>query len=233
MAVNSAAVSQIVGGFSGIGNTLMIIGTILVVFFIIGMSILYGLWMKRFVYNVIVYRNFGNGKGSLQYYKAGKFKANRTFFGMIDSSGPMQLLTNERNMMRWTPRIIQEQSDHDMQDINWKKGFVVMQSPEDNQILIPIGKIKCENEELLFDIASADFRDTALRCQEEAEKAMSGKFDKLLQYAVPIILFVIALIIIMVVLQGTQRILNDAYTHAESIVNAAKTIATTIPSQAP
>ena len=63
-----------------------------------------------------------------------------------------------------------------------RKGFMVRRKDNDPKILVPISKVKWENEKALFEIAPADFRDASVNIVDTATKETQTWADKYLPY---------------------------------------------------
>ena len=196
--------------------------------------VLWAMKNRRYIYNILIYRDLGNGKSLFQNGKAGYFRCNKILFGLIDRSGEERLETKGG----WNKpiQIIESTSDTDMVDINFKKGFIVMQKHDDRKILVPITKVSCSNLELINVIASGDFRDSANRILQRNEKEMQTKWEQFQFMAGLLIIGIIMLIMIVLIIQFTTGSIESSWKHvldAEGILQTAKNTATAIPSVAP
>ena len=128
---------------------------------------------------IIEITSLGRGKVGIKSgrkLKGGWFKHNSTFFGLFDYG-------HEEVFKLKDGREILNLSSEDFQEINGQMGIMVMRSPEDPKILVPINKVRCENDELLTKIAPAEYRGVVVDIIKKAEKETSDKLDKIMQYA--------------------------------------------------
>jgi len=212
MAFNAGALMNILKIF------LSIAGTIIMLF----VSII--IWKNnRYVYPVLVVRGSGLGKVVLEHTKAGKFKKGKVFFNLIDLRGEYELVTKKN-------QIIANFSDQDMHDINGKKGFIVVQKPDDQKILVPISLTRLENMNLIMKIAPADFRDVAVQLKNRSEKEMMSSMETFLPYISIMIVGVIAFLIFVVTFQFVSGTLGTLADKCSSVVH---TVTAPLPSSAP
>lgn len=160
----------------------LVVLVILAVFF-------YGYFSRRskLKYNCLEFVRFGNGKVGINFMKAGIFKTRTMLFGMFDF-GP-------ESVTRTTDgRIIQGAKSSHLHDVFGRKGFIVIRSPKDSKILVPLGKIDFDNMEMLMAVASGDYRDASSRIFREAVEETRGTWEKILPYVM------VALVVIMTII---------------------------------
>lgn len=208
--------------FSGLIPALIMIA--IAVLMIFGFLFLYR--NTKFVYTVLIYRDFGNGKAGFKITKAGKFKKKTTLFGLVDIGGEFEIKCKDG-------RKIQNISDLDIQDINGKKGYMVMQKPDDPAVLVPITKVKHEGMEMMMAIAPSDLRDVAVGIIKDADREMMSGFEKIMPYVSYIVMGIILFICVMVNIQFAQNMHQQAIDGAVKILREAHTIAQTPVSGAP
>ena len=130
---------------------------------------------RKLRWNALEIISYGNGKVGINSLKCGIFKKKSSFFGLWDSGS--------ENVIKCADgRIILEASTGDLQDIMGKKGFMLRRKDDDPKILVPISKVKWENEAPLFAIAPADFRDASVNIVDTATKETISWADKYLPY---------------------------------------------------
>jgi len=144
--------------------------------------------------------------------RGGWFKKNVTFFGLWDYG-------YEEVFRLKDGRVVLNISSEDFHEINGKMGVLVMRSPEDPRICVPVYRVKCENGELLTKIAPADYRGTVVDIIRKAEAETKDKLDKIMQYAFwgGIILFSFISIILI-----TQMVKNGQTEAKDLILEAGR-----------
>ena len=130
---------------------------------------------RKLRWNALEIISYGNGKVGINSLKCGIFKKKSSFFGLWDSG-------SENTIKCADGRIILEASTGDLQDIMGKKGFMLRRKDDDPKILVPISKVRWENEKPLFEIAPADFRDASVNIVDTATKETISWADKYLPY---------------------------------------------------
>ena len=172
---------------------IVIVICIVIVFF-------YGYMTRRtkLKYNCLEMVRFGNGKVGINLMKAGVFKT-QTFLGVLFDYG-------QESVTKVTDgRVIEGARTSNLHEIMGKKGFVVMRSPKDNKILIPIGKVEFDNLKAVYAIAPGDYRDAATRLYNEAVKETQGTWEKLLPYIAIGLCVVLTIINVVVNMQMTNH----------------------------
>lgn len=189
---------------------------------------------RKLIYPVIEITDLGGGKVGMRNTKAGWFKSETIFFGLIEKGGEDKLKLKDG-------REIQNASSSDFHDINGKRGILIQRKPDDPRVLLPIekshfiNKVKVikdlttgkvikkvmldgESIEILNKIAPADFRDTSSKIMQQAEQETMSKFNQFLQQFMPFIMmgvFVIALIFIIQYAKYTQ---TEAYKFTQEAI---------------
>jgi len=130
---------------------------------------------RRLKWNVLEFVSYGNGKVGINKLRAGIFKKKSYLFGLWDYG-------HENTVKCADGRLILEASTEDLQDLMGRKGFMVRRKDDDPKILVPISKVKWENEAPLFAIAPADFRDASVNIVDTASKETQTWADKYLPY---------------------------------------------------
>ena len=130
---------------------------------------------RRLKWNALEFLNYGNGKVGINKLRCGIFKKKNAVFGLWDYG-------TENTIKCADGRIILEGTTGDLHDIMGKKGFLLRRKDDDPKILVPISKVKWENEAPLFQIAPADFRDASVNIVDTASKETQNWADKYLPY---------------------------------------------------
>lgn len=181
---------------------------------------------RKLIYPVIEITDLGGGKVGMRNTKAGWFKSNTIFFGLIEKGGEDKLRLKDG-------REIQNASSADFHDINGKRGILIQRKPDDPKVLLPIDKsnfvtkvklIKDEKTgklikkvildgdslEILNKIAPADFRDTSSKIMQQAEQETLSKFNQFIQQFMPFIMMGVFLVALIFIIQYAK------YTQAEA-----------------
>lgn len=185
-----------VGGYVKSGAFWLIVVIVLVaaiVFF-------YGYMTRRskLKYNCLEMVRFGNGKVGINETKAGVFKTKTFLMGLFDYG-------QESVMKVADGRVIEGARTSQLHDVSGKKGFIVMRSPKDSKILVPIGKVDFDNMKAIFAIAPGDYREAATRLYNEAVKETQGTWEKLLPYVAIGLCVVLTIINVVVNMQMTNH----------------------------
>ena len=171
----------------------------LVIIFFLLLFAFGGLWMryqKKLEYPCLVIRKTGNGKIDVKTMKAGWFKSQSILMGLFDYKGEEELKTGGSNP--FAPRTkIQAGSTIDFHEIKGKKGLICRRKDDDPSILVPITKMEIKNDELLAEIAPADYRDASVRIVEQAEKETRNRTQEIVQWVLMggVILLVLIVVI--------------------------------------
>lgn len=212
--------------FGGIGSAMLgwatsilfwgIVGLLLFVGFIIMLKIRK---LRKFVFPCIEVTGLGQGKIMLTSTKAGWFKSQKRFFGLLDVSGEQELITKDN-------RKIQSASSIDYHDINGKRGIIVKRKDDDPEILVPLTSFQIKNPELLARIAPADFRDASVNILEKYEKETMTWWQQnggIIVLAGVIIFALIALIIVFNFAKGESTAWREFAKTSKNVVVAAST----------
>jgi hypothetical protein len=166
---------------------------------IILIGFFYGYFSRRskLKYNCLELVRYGNGKVGINLTKAGIFKS-KLFLGMFDYGRESLYKTSDN-------KIIQQGKTSQLHDIFGKKGFIVMRSPKDAKLLLPISKVDFDNLKAIFDIAPADFRESSVRIFREAVEETKGTWEKLLPYIAIGLCVIMTIINVVVNMQMTNH----------------------------
>lgn len=181
------------------------------------------LWVrKQKRLNVVTYifTEIANGKQSIQKTKSGWFKSKSALGGLFDYSGEQIMKTKDN-------RIILGCSSIDFHDFNGKQCLLVKRKSDDPKILVPLTRVKIENETLLGLIANGDYRDAAVACIDQTNNEMRAKWEQFVQWAIFIGVIIFALVSIILITQMVSRGQDKA---AELILEAGKIISGGVPS---
>jgi len=215
-------------------------------FFIFVIACLYIKKTRRLIYPVIEITDLGGGKVGIRNTKAGWFKSQTMFFGLIEKGGEQKLRLKDG-------REIQNASSVDFHDINGKRGVLIQRKGDDPKVLLPITKSKFgrtviikkdkagniikkvqldpDSIDLVNTIAPADYRDTSAKILQQSQDETMGKLEKFMQQALPFVMtgvFIVALIFIIQYAKHTQA---EAYKHnLDAIKASCSNVATVIKS---
>lgn len=202
---------SLMGGFGGfsLGAISNIMATVL--YCSIGVAVLavilfYGLITmkkRRFICPVVIVRKLGEGRIALEQTRAGRFRKKKIFFNLLDTGGEMEWLVNDG--ITKVGRKIQVVSDYGLIDINFKKGFLVQQSPEDPKILTMIDKADVQGVDILLQVANANIRNAASDAIHQTQDEMSSSMEKYLPMITPVIVMILCLCVVVILTQFWQR----------------------------
>lgn len=170
---------------------------------------------RKFVFPLLVQYDLGNGKIGIEKKKAGWFRTKKTFFRLFDYAGERRLETNDKPL-----RVIQQGSTQDFHEINHERGLICYAKPDDPKVLLPVKRMRIENNELVEAIAPADFRDTSAKILAEAQKETMSSWERIAQYAALGILAIVVLVCIILVIQFANRNLSEANELLNEALNA-------------
>jgi len=178
---------------------------------------------RKLKYNCLELVRFGNGKVGMNLMKAGIFKTQTTFFGLIDYGFENVFKTSDG-------RIIQKARTSYLHDVMGKKGFICLRKADDPKILVPIKKINVENLELLMVIAPADFRGASSNIIKDTIKETSGTWEKILPYLAVGVCVVLCIITIVICQQMTNNTIDKV---GKILLGGCQNVANVAPSGAP
>lgn len=181
---------------------------------------------RKLIYSVIEITDLGGGKVGMRNTKAGWFKSETMFFGLIEKGGEDKLRLKDG-------REIQNASSADFHDINGKRGILIQRKPDDPKVLLPIEKSVFINKvhlvknkagkvinKVILDgtslgilnrIAPADFRDTSSKIMQQAEQETLSKFNQFIQQFMPFIMMGVFLIALIFIIQYAKYTQAEAY----------------------
>lgn len=174
------------------------------VFIIFAVGFLFIRHKRRLVYPCLIVRQTGNGKTDIQNARAGFFGYNRWLGGLIDYGREKEVLVKAKRSPMLT---LYEASLDDMHDINGRKGFICKRKEDDPTILVPLSTLDIQNNNILANIAPADYRDASVHIIRQAERESRSRIEIMMQYAMTgliAIIFFISLIFIVNMIKSTQ-----------------------------
>lgn len=141
----------------------------------------------------------------------------------------------EERLETKTGEIIYDFSTEDFQEINGKRGIVCFRDPVNQNILVPISKIKVTNKELLAEIAPAEFRDVALGIIKDADRETKDFKEKIMQVVLWGLVIAFSLIAIIIISQLIKHSVTETkemvLSAGETCMSAAKEICSQVCSQ--
>lgn len=173
----------------------------IVIVFILGLLTLGMLWYrknKKLQYPTVVVTNLGQRKVGLELTKSGWFKKKSIIFGLWDWKGEQVLKVKDG-------RRIQQGGAEDFHEFNGRRALIVKRKSDDPKILVPLRTLVVSNNDLLAEIAPADYRDASNEILRSAESEMKEKWKQILDYIVIGGIIVFALISIIVITQMVQK----------------------------
>jgi len=201
------------------GFFIIIWAIVILIMGVVFIGSLYFRQQRRFIYPCIEMVSLGQGKVSAVFTKAGWFKKNRIFFGLIESGGEQELICKDNK------RKIFNVSSTDYHEINGKRGVICKRKDDDPEVLVPVDSVKVENLNLLLRIAPADYRDAAVDILETKRKETMGWLQQNAPMLIAVGVFgfgLIALIIIFNFAKGESSAWRE---YALAAKNAAVTVA--------
>lgn len=141
----------------------------------------------------------GNGKLEAVDTTCGMFKEHLKFGGLWDYGPENCYYTKEGKR-------IQDVADTDFQMKHGKKWLVVVRSPTDEKILVPVEKVKLsdDSKRILLEIAPRDYRNAAVNIFDNTTKELTSNMERITQFVIWGGFFVIALISIMMIIKFGQ-----------------------------
>jgi len=210
------------GGIAGVAFTWMQTGLFwIVVVFVMVVGFFGALIIRKrrkMQYSAIEMVDLGNGKmGISTKGKCGWMKSKKILFGLWDYGGEESLFMNDG-------RKILNASSEDFHDINGKRGVVVQRKGDDYKILALVSRLKTSNYELIAQLAPADYRDASTDIINRANKEMTSMLEKILPYAMIILVAICLLISIILIVQMVQHSQDKI---ADTIIKVADALHTT------
>lgn len=194
--MDTSNLSSILTGYVTSGVFWLIV---IVILFILGVFFyVYFLRKSKLKYNCLELVRFGNGKLGINKMTAGLFFTKTFLWGLIDYG-------TERVTKVTDGRIIQGARTSHLHDIFGKKGYIVVRSPKDPRILVPISKFEFDNLQALMEVASGDYRDASTRIFMNAVEETKGLWDKMLPYVAIGLCVILALITLVINMQMTNN----------------------------
>ena len=183
-------------------------GSIIIVFGVLRMK-----KAKQLFLPCLVFIDIGRKKVHVQLTRAGWFKSKPLIMGLF-GKGEESLKTKDG-------RTIQGGSSVDYQEFNGKSAIFVKRKDNDPKILVPISKIENTNDELLTQIAPADYRDASNDILRSAENEMKGKWEKIVEWILLGGIIIFALVSIIIITQMVSRGQKEA---ADLILEAGRIV---------
>jgi len=156
------------------------------------------IFRKRRKFSKIVLEMFDLGDGRFDYRltKGGFFKSKFTLFGLWDYG-----IEDRFRLKDHSP--VDNVSHNDYRYFNGKQCITVIRNPNDPKVIMPISKfyLTKETQEMMADVAPADFRDSAVKAIEQTDQEMMTKWEK---YAPLVIIGVVVIISLVITLLNTQ-----------------------------
>lgn len=173
------------------------------------------LWIRRkrkLIYSILEFVDYENGKTGINLMKGGYYGKKKALRGWWDY-GEEQLETQDGD------RILNF-STQDFHEFNGKRAIVVARDPVNQDILAPISKVKIKGQQMLAEIAPAEYRDAALDIINEADRETSDWTKRVIEWVLFGMVIIFALVAIIVI---TQMVKQGQATAAKLIVDAGDT----------
>lgn len=167
---------------------------------------------RKLIYTCLEIVKYKGGKAGFNEIKAGWFGKKKTLKNWWDY-GEEQVETQDGDK-------ILNFSTEDFQEINGKRGIVVARDPVNPDILVPITTVSFKGEEMLAEIAPAEYRDAAVDIIKDADRETSDWTKQLIQWVLLGMLIIASLVSIIVI---TQMVKNGQQEAANLILEAGET----------
>lgn len=138
-----------------------------------------------------------DGKTVIEHHKAGWFGKKKTLFGLMDYGKQKVMRLNDG-------RVVHDFSIDDYHEYRkkgkGKRAIIVTAHPEDKSMVVPISNSKLDSKSLnaVYEIAPADYRESAVEAFNDSSKELKGTMDRILPYVMLggiIIFFIVGLVI--------------------------------------
>jgi len=190
-----------------------IIWFVLIIVFVV---VVFGyLWIRKkrkLIYSCIEIVKYKGGKAGFNKIKAGWFGKKKFFRGLWDY-GEEQVETQDGDK-------ILNFSTEDFQEIDGKRGIVIARDPVNPDILVPITTVSFKGEEMLAEIAPAEYRDAVNEIIIDVDRETSDWTKQLIQWIIFGMIIVFALVSIIVI---TQMVKSGQDKASALIVQAGET----------
>jgi len=183
-------------GMMGLLRSTLTWAIVAVLIFVVGIGLLKFKQMRRFRYPCLEVVSLGQGKCSFYTSKAGWFKKNRKFFGLIEAGGEQELICKSKGSPM---RKIHNISSTDYHELNGKRCILCKRKDDDPDILVPLNKVEIKNLGLLASIAPADYRDAAAQILQEKQRETMSWMDKNAPLLIAMGVFIFGLIALIIV----------------------------------
>lgn len=152
---------------------------------------------RKLIYSCLEVVKYKGGKAGFNIIKAGWFGKKKALKGWWDY-GEEQVETQDGDK-------ILNFSTEDFQEINGRRGIVVARDPVNSDVLAPITTISFKNEELLAEIAPAEYRDAALDIINDVDKETKDWTKQLVQWILLGMLIIGSMVSIIVITQMVKQ----------------------------
>lgn len=220
-------------GLGSIGGGMLSLATsfffwIAVIFFmvLVGFAALKIRQNKRYEFTALEIISLGQGKVRINKSKCGWFRSQKRLFGLLDYAGEEELLLKPRFLQK--PRRIYYASSEDYHDIFGKRGIICKRKGDDPQILVPLDSFEVSNNQILAQIAPADYRDAALKIYEDKKRETLTWWDENKTIILAMSIFVFGLVALIIVFKFAA---GESSAWREFATNAANNVR--LPSSAP
>lgn len=174
------------------------------------------LWIRKkrkLIYKGLELVKYKNGNSGFNNIKFGWFGKKKYLGGLYDR-GEERLETQDGEK-------ILNFSTEDFKEVDGARAPVVYRDPNNPDILVPISNVNFEGEEMLAEIAPAEYRDAAAACVDEVDRETQDKTEKIIRYVLFGMVIIFALVSIIVIAQMVKQGQTEA---KELILEAAKIV---------
>ena len=152
---------------------------------------------RKLIYDIMEVVDYGNGKAGFNIMRGSYFGKQKALNNWLDY-GDEQLETKDGT------KILNFSTD-DFSEINGKRGIVVARDQINQDILAPINKIYTKGQQMLLEIAPAEYRDAALDIIKDADRETADWTKQVIQWVLIGGTIIFALISIIVVAQMVKN----------------------------
>jgi hypothetical protein len=146
--------------------------------------------------------NYGTSKAGFNHLKSGWFGKQLMFKGLW-WKGPEVLRAS-------TGEEIRDFSTEDYQTVDGKRGVVCFRSPTNQDILVPISKVRIDGQHMVMDIAPAEYIDAAKEIYSDTKKETTDSREKLMQLASWALVVIVSLLCIIFIIQGWTHTMTES-----------------------
>ena len=163
---------------------------------------------RKLKFPVIILTDLGKGKIGYQTTVGGWFK-NKWILNIYNYGTEDEFICKDKSKIFK----VDTKAYH---DINGSRGLVCYRKSDDPRILIPVSRMVVDNDELLMEIAPADYREVSIDIVKKDTAETLSTLDKYLPYIAFGFLGIILMVCIIIIVQYNKHALSEARTMVEN-----------------